>query len=106
MAPRRSKNLFDLVSELRDVAERQAAVRAASRPQLAQLADTMSRQITAGIAEEDRLASTLDLARFCDKECRQSYAADLRTGVVAGLTDDTEFCEYCGMRLSEMESAP
>jgi hypothetical protein len=79
MAPRSKKSLLDL----------------------APLADVMARQIATATTEEDRIAAGLDLALFCDKECRQSYAADLRTGAVAGLTDDTEFCEYCGTRLPE-----
>lgn len=53
---------------------------------------------------EAEIAETLDLARFCDTYCRLNYAADLRTGVVAGPPTDADpddYCCYCNMLLPE-----
>jgi hypothetical protein len=49
-------------------------------------------------ARERKIADTLDLARFCDDYCRLCYAADLRTGLVAGPPTDADpkhACCYC-----------
>lgn len=47
--------------------------------------------------EEELIASTLPLDRFCDSWCRHSYASDVRLALVRGLPCElTGECADCG----------
>ena len=60
-----------------------------------------NRMLDAAAQEEERIAGTLPLSRFCGKGCRSSFASDIRTGLVAGLPNGDGCCAYCEDELNE-----
>lgn len=60
------------------------------------------RMIDNARAEEEAIAQTLPISRFCGVGCRWCMASDIRTGLAHGIDPygNTTLCAYCGDELS------